>query len=140
MSAENVGAARDSIEAWGEGDRDRHRSSFADDAVLVEHGTGRQASGGDAIAELHFGWKTAIPDGHGEIGNVVDGDDHVVIEVVWKGTHGGPLQTPDGGTIPATDRPISVPASMVLTMRDGKITRMTHYFDLMTLLKQLGVA
>jgi steroid delta-isomerase-like uncharacterized protein len=139
MGAENVEAARDSIEAWNEGARDRHRATFADDAVLQEHGTGRSVQGGDAIADLHFGWKSAFPDGQGTIGTVVDGGDHVVLEVVWAGTHGGPLETPDGQTIPPTGRSFSVPASMVLTMRDGKVTEMAHYFNLMTLLSQLGV-
>jgi len=98
MGAENVEAARDSIEAWNEGARDRHRSSFTDDAVLQEHGTGRRVRGGDAITDLHFGWKSAFPDGRGSIETIVDGGDHVALEVVWSGTHGGPLATPDGHT------------------------------------------
>jgi steroid delta-isomerase-like uncharacterized protein len=139
MSDENAGAAVAAVEAWSDGDRERHRSHFADDAVLQEHGTGREVHGGDAIVDLHWGWRDAFPDGRGEIGTVVDGGDHVVIEVVWTGTHLGPLQTPDGGTVPPTERTFAVPAAMVLAMRDGKITGMTHYFNLMTLLGQLGV-
>jgi ketosteroid isomerase-like protein len=61
-----------------------------------------------------------------------------VIEVVWSGTHAGPLLTPDGGTITPSGQPISVPAAMVLTMRGGTISRMAHYFDLTTLLTQVG--
>jgi hypothetical protein len=52
VGAENVQAARDSIEAWSEGARDRHRAVFADDAVLQEHGTGRTVQGAVAIGGM----------------------------------------------------------------------------------------
>src|SRR4051794_41160476 len=117
MSAENAAAARASVDAWSNDDREGHRSHFTDDAVLHEHGTGREVAGRDAIVDLHWGWRAAFPDGRGEIATVVDGGDHVVIEVTWTGTHQGPLQTPDGGSVPATGRSFAVPAAMVLTMR-----------------------
>jgi steroid delta-isomerase-like uncharacterized protein len=140
MSADNARAAVEAIDAWSEDAKERHRSYFADDAVLREHGTGREVHGGDAIVDVHWGWRQSFPDGRGTIGTVVDGGDHVAVEVVWTGTHQGPLVTPDGGSIPPTGRSFSVPATMVLAMRDGRIDQMAHYFDLMTLLTQLGVA
>jgi steroid delta-isomerase-like uncharacterized protein len=127
------------VDTWSDDDREGHRSHFAGDAVLYEHGTGREVAGADAIVDLHWGWRVSFPDGRGEIATVVDGGDQVVVEVVWTGTHGGPLQTPDGATVPPTGRTFAVPAAMVLTMRDGRITRMTHYFNLLTLIGQLGV-
>jgi steroid delta-isomerase-like uncharacterized protein len=138
MSADNARAAVEAIDAWSEDARERHRSYFTDDAVLHEHATGREVHGGDAIADVHWGWRQAFPDGRGTVGTVVDGGDQVAVEVVWSGTHQGPLMTPDGGSIPATGRTFSVPATMVLAMSDGKIERMAHYFDLMTLLTALG--
>jgi ketosteroid isomerase-like protein len=47
--------------------------------------------------------------------------------------------TPDGGSIPPTGRSFSVPATMVATLQDGRVVRLAHYFDLMTLLTALGV-
>jgi steroid delta-isomerase-like uncharacterized protein len=139
MGADNTQAVVEAIGAWSEGARERHRSFFADDAVLHEHGTGREVHGADAIVDVHWGWKRSFPDGQGTIGTVVDGGDHVAVEVVWTGTHQGPLETPDGGSIPPTGRSFSVPATMVVAMRDGKIVSVAHYFDLMTLLMALGV-
>src|SRR5205085_1163443 len=83
MSADNARAAIEAIEAWNDDARERHRSYFADDAVLREHGTGREVHGGDAIVDVHWGWRQSFPDGHGTIGTIVDGGDHVAIEVVW---------------------------------------------------------
>ena len=131
--------AIEAVEAWNADERERHRSYFADDAVLMEHATGREVHGGDAIGDVHWAWRQSFPDGYGTIGTVVESGDTVAFEVVWTGTHQGPLMTPDGGSIPPTGRSFSVPATMVATVRDGRVVRLAHYFDLMTLLTALGV-
>ena len=137
--SENARAVLEAVEAWNADAKERQRSYFADDAVLMEYGTGREVHGGDAIVDVHWAWRQSFPDGYGTIGTVVDGGDTVAVEVVWTGTQTGPLMTPDGGSIPPTGRSFSVPATMVMTMRDGLILRMSHYFDLLTLLTALGV-
>jgi len=45
----------------------------------------------------------------GEIANLMAVGDQVAYETTWKGTHTGPLTTPDGQTIPATGKSVAVP-------------------------------
>jgi predicted ester cyclase len=57
--------------------------------------------------------------------------------VTWKGTHTGPLVTAEG-TIPASGKRQETPAAIVYTFEGAKIKESRQYFDLMTLLKQIG--
>ena len=57
--------------------------------------------------------------------------------VMWKGVHTGPLQMPSG-TIPATNKHIDIPACQVAKVQGGKVQSVSHYFDLVTLLTQIG--
>jgi len=56
---------------------------------------------------------------------------------VWKGVHTGPLQTPTG-IIPASNKPVEMPASQVIQVEGGKIKSALHYFDMLTMLAQIG--
>jgi predicted ester cyclase len=62
----------------------------------------------------------------------------IVLELTWRGTHRGPLQTPTG-QIPATNKPIEIRACQVVEVKDGKVQLVRHYFDMATMLAQLGV-
>ena len=66
------------------------------------------------------------------------GGDTVVLELTWRGTHKGPLQTPTG-QIAATGKPIEIEACQVYRIADGKPQSMRQYFDMATMLQQLGV-
>jgi steroid delta-isomerase-like uncharacterized protein len=137
MTPEEV--VRHSLETWNADDRVGHRASYADDAVVNEYATGRKIVGGDAIADAHFAWRAAFPGIRGDIENLVTSGDQVVYETTWKGTHTGPLGTPDGQVIPATGKSVQLPACLVVTVRGDQIIEQNHYFDMVTMLTQLGV-
>lgn len=137
MSAIEV--AREGLDSWNAGDRERHRGNWTEDAVLREHATGREVHGADAITDVHFAWREAFPDGHGEVVEALDAGDVAVMRVVWTGTQTGPMATPDGQVVPPTGQSFRVPACLVMRVRDGRVVAQDHYFDLMTLLVQLGV-
>ena len=63
--------------------------------------------------------------------------DNAVLELVWKGVHTGPLQTPTG-TIPPSNKPIEMPACQVVQVEGDKIKSASHYFDMLTMLTQIG--
>jgi predicted ester cyclase len=65
--------------------------------------------------------------------------DKVVAELEWEGTHSGPLDGPFG-TIQATNKRGRVKAVIVATIKNGKIASTHHYFDLLTVLNQIGIA
>jgi predicted ester cyclase len=63
--------------------------------------------------------------------------DTAVLEVTWKGTQTGPLTTA-AGTIPASGKSQETPAAVFYVFEGAKIKASRHYFDAMTLLKQIG--
>jgi predicted ester cyclase len=67
----------------------------------------------------------------------VDGNT-VTLELTWEGTHTGPMRRPDGQELPSTGRRGTVKACEVMEIEDGRITATRHYFDLMTILQQVG--
>ena len=136
QSAQDV--ARESIECFNAGDFDRLRSLLADDSYEEELSTQRRFEGADAQVEAAEGWKQAFPDGHGTVtGEYADGNT-VAIELTWEGTQSGPMPTPDGQELPPSNRRVTVKAVQVMEIEDGKIKVTRHYFDLMTLLQQIG--
>jgi steroid delta-isomerase-like uncharacterized protein len=136
QTAEEV--ARESIEAYNTGDFDRLRSLLADDFYEEELATQRRLEGADARIEAARTWKQAFPDEHGTITGAYASGNTVAIELTWEGTQNGPMATPDGKELPPSNRPVTVKSVEVIETQDGKIKVLRHYFDLMTLLQQIG--
>jgi len=131
-------AAKALIEAYNAKDWDRARAAITPDFVYEEIGTGRKVTGADATLEAWKGWAQAFPDSVGTYRATHVADDRtVVLEVTWSGTHRGPLQTPKGPIAP-TGKRIEVPACMVVEVAKEKAKMQRHYFDMGTLLRQLG--
>jgi hypothetical protein len=61
----------------------------------------------------------------------------VALEVTWKGTHTGPLATPQG-MLPASGKTQTTPAAFFFTFEGDMIKESRHYFDSTTLFKQIG--
>ena len=134
--AENIDIARSGIEAFNSGDWDAVKDSFTANPTYNELGTGRVITGTDGIVEAMQGWKTAFPDVIGTVTNAFASGDQVSLEISWKGTHTGPLETP-GGTIEASGKEQTTPALMTVIIEGDKIAEERHYFDMMTLLSQI---
>jgi steroid delta-isomerase-like uncharacterized protein len=131
-----VKIAREQIAAFNSGDWERVRAGLAADSRYDEVGTGRTSEGPGQIVELFKGWKQAFPDATGAVTSAVAGSDVVALEVTWSGTHTGPLVTADG-TIPASGKRQETSAALFYTFAGDKIKASRHYFDLLTLLKQI---
>jgi predicted ester cyclase len=65
--------------------------------------------------------------------------DTVVLEITWTGTHTGPMMSPTGDEIPATGKSLEMRACIVNKISDGKVAMQTQYFDIMTMMTQLGL-
>lgn len=131
--------ARENVEAYNAGDWQRLKAPLASDVVYDEVGTQRRLQGADQLVEAYQGWKQALPDGKGVIKNAFASGNSVAIEVTWTGTQTGPLVGP-GGTIPPSGKSMSLPGAQLITFQGDKIKELHQYFDLMTLLQQLGAA
>ena len=137
MTADRVQLAKQGIEAYSAGDWERFKAPLSSDAVYEELSTQRRVQGPDAIVELSKGWRKAFPDSKGTITKVVEGPDTVVLEITWEGTHHGELAS-KMGPIPATHKRVKIPAVQVISFKGDKVSATKHYFDLMTLLAQIG--
>src|SRR5438034_1317782 len=113
------------------------RATLASDARYDELGTQRKVEGPEMIVELFKGWKTAFPDAVGTVSSAVASGNKAALEITWKGTHTGPLESAEG-TIPASGKRQETPAACFFTFEGDKIKESRHYFDSTTLLKQIG--
>ena len=134
---EMVKIARQQVEAFNSGNWELMRGKLASDSRYDELGTQRKIDGPEKIVELFKGWKQAFPDAAGTVTSAFASGNKVALEVTWKGTHSGPLVTAEG-TIPATGKRQETPAALFYTVEGNKIKESRHYFDSMTLLKQIG--
>ena len=125
------------IDAFNRGDWDRLRSLVTHDIVYQETGTGRRIQGGDAYVQLCQGWKQAFSDVTGTVHATVASGSTVAQEVIWEGTHTGPLTGP-AGTLPPTGRRASVPGTMWYVIEGDRVREIHHHLDLLTLLQAVG--
>jgi steroid delta-isomerase-like uncharacterized protein len=133
-----IDVAKAPIVAYNEKDWDALRGCVTSDVLYDEVSTERRVQGLDDVLVVWRGWATALPDSKATFHNALASGNTVVIELSWRGTHTGPLQTP-GGEIAATGRPIDIRACQVVEIAGDKAQAMRHYFDMATLLRQLGV-
>lgn len=124
-----------SVTAYNDKNWREAKDSLAADAVYDEKGTHRRIQSAGEIIEAWQGWANAFPDSKATFVREFASGDTAVLELVWKGVHTGPLQTP-AGTIPASNKPIDVSACQVVQVEGGKIKSVSHYFDMLTLLTQ----
>jgi steroid delta-isomerase-like uncharacterized protein len=132
-----VEIASEQIEAFNNGNWEQLRGLLASDSRYHELGTERKVEGPEQIVELFKGWKTAFPDAVGRVTSSVASGNSAALEVTWTGTHTGPLATA-AGTLPASGKRQETPAAVFYAFEGGKIKASRHYFDSLTLLKQIG--
>jgi steroid delta-isomerase-like uncharacterized protein len=130
MSPEEL--AREWVRGFNEGDFQATTDLTTEDAYCVitapSAGTSREQAEQDARM-----WKAAFPDARGEINGMITSGDTAAMELVWVGT-----QTGDLPNLPATGKAVRINAAVFLTARDGKISRLIHYFDFGGMLMQVG--
>lgn len=135
----SVDTAKAPVLAYGEKNWNAVKGSVTHGIVYDEIATHRKMNGVDQLLKCWQGWATAFPDSKATFRNAFAIDNTVVLEVLWRGSHKGELQTPDG-RFEATGKSIEVPACLIVEIGDGKVKAIRHYFDMATLLQQLGLA
>jgi steroid delta-isomerase-like uncharacterized protein len=114
------------------------QSSLAGDAIYEEMATLQRVKGAEHYVRAVQQWKRAFPDLRATFLNGFIGNDKVVVEILWEGTHTGPFDGPFGAIAP-TGKRSRVNAALIYTLNAGKIVESRHYFDLLTLLGQIGM-
>jgi steroid delta-isomerase-like uncharacterized protein len=127
------------LAAYDAGDWDAYRKELAPDAIYDEAATGMRVKGADGYLSAIKSWKRAFTDLKANIVHAFVSGNAVILEVQWVGTHDGPLAGPFG-TIPPTGKRGSVRAMIVFLVENDRIVECRHFFDLLTMLQQMGIA
>lgn len=129
--------ARESIAVFDRSDWDGVRALVAPDVVYEETGSGRVIEGVETVIAALQAWKEALPDATGEVKRVLVDGDTTVLEIVWRGTHTGPLATPTG-PLPASGGTIETWATMWQRWDGDRIVHESHHLDMLAMLAQMG--
>lgn len=137
-----MGEARKTMDALTEamfaGDMDRAKSLYATDAIGVAP-DGSEFKGGHEIVEFLGPFFRAFPDARYESVAKYEDGKTAIDEGAFTGTHTGPMETPDGTTIPPTKKSMTMRGCDVATVEGGKITHHHFYFDMLSTMEQLGI-
>lgn len=80
----------------------------------------------------------AFPDGKLAFGEQVFAEDAAATELVFTGTHTGPMMTPNG-PLPPTGTRVTIHSVAILKIKDGLIASEHGYSDQLEMMTQLGL-
>jgi steroid delta-isomerase-like uncharacterized protein len=112
---------------------------YSEDQVTICSGVPEPVRGRKAKEEFVGGFFTAFPDLNMEPTSILFADNHIIFEVVMRGTHNGPLVTPHG-EVPPTGR--SLELNMIFVTRvssEGLIEEDRTYMDMAEFMTKLGL-
>jgi steroid delta-isomerase-like uncharacterized protein len=122
------------VELFNAGKLEEGEQDYAAGGYLEEIGTNRRLSPQESTASARA-WKEAFPDSQGTITSKIVEGNRGAAEIVWRGTNRGSLMGQ-----PATGKPVTVRAAVVIETSGGKIARCSHYIDVAGMMAQLGTA
>ena len=140
---DNVAFARSQVELFNSHQSDpawldKAVAALAEDFEQTDVPSGQTTHGPEGFRQFNLFFAEGFPDGRVEITNVFATEDQVAVEFTGRGTNTGPLHMPTGD-VPPTGRYAELRFCNVLQIKNGKITRSHLYYDLMTMLQQLGL-
>jgi steroid delta-isomerase-like uncharacterized protein len=136
---ENIKAAQAFFEAWNAGDPSKADQYNAAD--FVAEGPGAPGPMNTAQNRMYIdNFFTAFPGSKFKVMLTLTQGDYVVTNwQVGGGAHTGPLRTPSGGTVPPTGKTATLVGSTTAQVKNGKVTHTWSFWDLASLLGQLGL-
>jgi steroid delta-isomerase-like uncharacterized protein len=120
-------------------DWEKYGSVFAEDLVMETAMLPGKITGREARIDLVKGIVASFPDGVVEIQRYFGKGDWACVEVLFTGTHTGPMPGPDGTEIPPTHKSVKWPYCMVMKFEDGLVSKLYEYYDQLSLMTQLGL-
>ena len=121
------------------GDWEAYASLYAGDLLMVTPGIPGPTTGRDVRVKLAQGLVSAFPDARVELLRSFGARDWACFEVLFSGTHTGPMPGPGGQEIPATGKAVQFPYCMVCRFKDAVCCEIYEYYDQLALLTQLGL-
>jgi steroid delta-isomerase-like uncharacterized protein len=136
LAARRAAVVREHMDSENRGDFDATIRTFEHPRYELI-GTGDVFDGEEAVRGYFAETRTAFPDQHNELVALYQNTDAVAVEFVLSGTHTGPLRG-----LPPTNRTYTIKMSAIFEFAPGtdKIVCERVYFDMATILRQLGLA
>ncbi len=125
---------RQSDPAW----LDKCMAAFAADAETFDVPSGATFRGPDGQKRIALFFGENFPASRVELTNAFATEDQVTLEGTLRWNDTGPLQLPSGA-LPATERSGELRCCFVFQIRNGKFVSFRQYYDMMTLMEQLGL-
>ena len=140
---ENIRLMKTLDDAWNAQDWDTFDSRHAENVVVYWPGQPEPTRGGPAHRAESIEFFKTFPDNH--VGNdpykVLFGQGEWTCSVArFTGTMKEPMKRPDGTTIPPTNKSFEVEFCTVAHWQNGKIVEERLFYDLVGLLRQIGVS
>ena len=134
--ATNLGRlTKEYYSAWNSHDAEKIASFFTADCVHEDVAVGAVFRGKNELKTGISPLFAAFPDFKLELKSILRDASRLAHERVISGTQAGALS---GLGIPTTGKSFSIRGASITELRDGKISRNTDYWNLTTMLQQLG--
>ena len=112
---------------------------YSEDATYIVSGEAEPIHGRAAIEQNQITFFRAFPDLTVEFTNIFTSKDQFCVEWLTKGTHTGPLATPEGD-IPPTGRTVEFKGAFFANLTpEGLIAEDRTYYDTVSFMNQLGL-
>jgi ketosteroid isomerase-like protein len=136
--AGNADVLRELVEAFNRRDYERAAGLVTDSCEFLDVAAGETYHGPEGIVEAFRTWESAFPDMVIRTLSIVETERGAAGEFVGRGTHDGPLPSPEGEIGP-TGKKVDERFSIIAEVEAGKITGFREYYDAMTMMAQLGL-
>jgi len=123
------------MSAWNSHDTNKIVSFFTDDGVIEDLALGLVSNGKKELTDNNKSAFVDVPDMKFEVKSVFVSGDWAGMEWVMSDTHTNSRLS----KIPATGKAFSVRGATVYQFHGGKIRRETDYYNLVTILQQVGL-
>lgn len=123
------------VSAWNSHDPATLAACYTPDATFEDVPLGSPVSGQSALLSLFAGLFRAFPDLVMTPGKRVEQGECLIWEWIITGTHRGEFNG-----VPPTGKSVQLRGASVCVIRNGKVSENREYWDLLTVLRQLGVA
>ena len=134
-------ASKKFADVFNKHDLDGVANLYASDAIAYDPMYPEPLRGRDAIRKDTATFFRGFPDIRLEIINTIEKDDRTgADEIRLTGTQTGPLETPTGQELPPTNKRVEMRGGAFTRLNDrGEIVEERRYYDVGTLLRQLGL-
>jgi steroid delta-isomerase-like uncharacterized protein len=132
-AAENLAVAKAWIQAMKDHDAGAMGALASDGVVTMEVAEGEVHEGRDYLVWAYEDLFVGYPDCDCDILNAFASDEQALVEVQWRGTNLGEFR----GEAPSNGK-ADIRIGYVFRLAAGKISGITEYYDMATLLEQLS--